>query len=83
MNNVKKKKKTERRRKVVAIDHFLVKYLKTDHLSCRENFVKVSTQQGAMIEDILIYIEPVVRKIPDTFIIDIGTNDLTNDVVRR
>lgn len=36
-----------------------------------------------MIEDILIYIEPVVRKIPDTFIIDIGTNDLTNDVVRR
>ena len=43
MNNVKKKKKTERRRKVVAIDHFLVKYLKTDHLSWRENFVKVST----------------------------------------
>ena len=40
----------------------------------------MSTQSGAIAEDKLYHIKPVVRKKPDTFIIYASTNDLTNGV---
>ena len=69
-----------RRNKVVVISNSMVKYLKPSDLASRENFVKVSTQSGAITEDILDYIKPVVRKKLDTVIISTGTNDLSNGV---
>ena len=40
----------------------------------------MSTQSRAATENMLDYVEPVVRKKPDTVIIHTGTNDLTNGV---
>ena len=39
----------------------MVKYLKPNDLTSRENFAKVSTQSGATTKDILDYIKPLVR----------------------
>ena len=68
------------RNKVVVTGDSVVKYLKPNDLTSRENFAKVSTQLGAATENMLDYFEPVVRKKPDIVIIHTGTTDLTNGV---
>ena len=35
---------------------------------------------GCSLEDMVDYVKPGVRKKPDTLIIHVGTNDLTEDV---
>ena len=33
---------------------------------------------GSSTEDIIVYIKPIARKKPDTILLHVGTNDLTN-----
>ena len=42
--------------------------------------MKVRPHPGATSEDLIDHIKPVARRKPDTVVLHIGTNDLTNDI---
>ena len=47
---------------------------------CKGNHVKVRKHPGASSTDFIDHVKPVLRKKPDTIIIHVGTNDLTNNI---
>ena len=47
---------------------------------CKENHIKVRKHTGASSTDIIDHGKPVLRKKPDTIIIHVGTEDLTNNI---
>ena len=49
--------------------------VKPNDLASQENFVKVLTQLGAKVEDMLDYIKSAVRKKFDAVVIHTSTND--------
>ena len=58
----------------------MIKYLRRDNLSSKNNDVKVDAHPGSTTLDMLAYIKPIVRRKPDVLVIHTGTNDLTNGV---
>ena len=58
----------------------MIKYLRRDNLSSKNNDVKVDAHPGSTTLDMLAYIKPIVRRKPDVSVIHTGTNDLTNGV---
>ena len=58
----------------------MIKYLRRDNLSSKNNDVKVDAHPGWTTLDMLDYIKPIVRRKPDVLVIHTGTNDLTNGV---
>ena len=46
----------------------------------KNNTIKVKCHSGATTEDLIDYINPVIRKKPDVIILHGGTNDITNDI---
>ena len=58
----------------------MIKYLRRDNLSSKNNDVKVDAHPGSTTLDMLDYIKPIVRRKPDVLVIHTGTNDLTNGV---
>ena len=70
----------DRKTKIMVVGDSLVKYLRREELSSKNNNVKVITHPGSTTEEMLDYIKPIARRKPDTLIIHTGTNDLTNGV---
>ena len=66
--------------KVTVTGDSMIKYLKRDNLSSKNNDVKVDAHPGSTTLDMLDYIKPIVRRKPDVLVIHTGTNDLTNGV---
>ena len=58
----------------------MIKYLRRDNLSSKNNDVKVYAHPGSTTVDMLDYIKPIVRGKPDVLVIHTGTNDLKNGV---
>ena len=58
----------------------MIKYLRRDNLSSKNNDVKVDAHPGSTTLGMLDYIKPIVRRKPDVLVIHTGTNDLTNRV---
>ena len=46
----------------------------------KKNHVKIKTNPGATIEDIIDYIKPSIWKKPDFLLVHLETNDLTNGI---
>lgn len=42
--------------------------------------IKIKCHRGASTEDLLDYINPIIRKKPDLIIVHGGTNDITNNI---
>ena len=64
--------------KVTITGDSLIKYLRCDNLSSKNN--DVNTHPESTTVDMLDYIKPTVRRKPDVLVIHTGTNDLTNGV---
>ena len=58
----------------------MIKYLRRDNLSSKNNDVKVDAHPGSTTLDMLDYIKPIVRRKRYVLVIHTGTNDLTNGV---
>ena len=58
----------------------MIKYLRRDNLSSKNNDVKVDAHPGSTTLDMLDYKKPIVRRKPYVLVIHTGTNDLTNGV---
>ena len=58
----------------------MIKYLRRDNLSSKNNDVKADAHPGSTTLDMLDYIKPIVRRKPYVLVIHTGTNDLTNGV---
>ena len=65
----------------MVVGDSLAKYLWLEELSSKNNNVKVVTHPRSTTEDMLDYIKPIARRKPDSLIIHIGTNDVTNGVI--
>ena len=70
----------DRKTNIMVVGDSLVKYLRREELSSKNNNVKVIAHPGSTTEETLDYIKPIARRKPDTLIIHTGTNDLTNGV---
>ena len=79
-DNIKNKCNVDSKTKMIVVGDSLVKYLRREELSSKENNVRVITHPRSTTEDILDYIKPIAWRKLDTLIIDTGTNDLTNSV---
>ena len=66
--------------KVTVTGDSMIKYLRRDNLSSKNNDVKVDAHPGSTTLDMLDYIKPIVRRKPDVLVIHTGTNDLTKRV---
>ena len=64
--------------KVTITGDSLIKYLRRDNLSSKNN--DVDTHPESTTVDMLDYIKPTVRRKPDVLVIHTGTNDLINGV---
>ena len=64
--------------KVTITGDSLIKYLRRDNLSSKNN--DVDTHPESTTVDMLDYIKPTVRRKPDVLVIHTGTNNLTNGV---
>ena len=58
----------------------MIKYLRRDNLSSKNNAVKVDAHPRSTTVDMLNYKKPIVRGKPDVLVIHTGTNYLTNGV---
>ena len=58
----------------------MTKFVRREELSSKQNNVKVLTHPRSTTADMVDYIKPVIRRKPDSLVINTGTNDLTNDV---
>ena len=58
----------------------MIKYLRRDNLSSKNNNVKVDAHPGSTAVNMLDYIKPIVRRKPDVLVIHTGTSDLTNGI---
>ena len=70
----------DRKTKIMVVGDSLVKHLRREELSSKNNNVKVVTHPGSTTEEMLDYIKPIARRKSNTLIIHTGTNDLTNGV---
>ena len=59
----------------------MIKYLRRENLSSRNNEYKIAAHPGSATKDIFDYIKPVVRKKPDLLVIHNERNDFTNGVI--
>ena len=66
--------------KVTVTGDSMIKYLRHDSLSSKNNDVKVDAHLGSTTLDMLDYIKLIVRRKPDVLVIHTGTNDPTNGV---
>ena len=68
--------------KVVIIGDSLLGGVKENGIRkiAKNNTIKVKCHSGATTEDLIDYINPVIRKKPDVIILHGGTNDITNDI---
>ena len=73
MNTTKSDKKV-----TVFAGDSIIKNLHGLQLSDMNNPVVVKSFAGAVIEDMEDYLKPVIRKEPESIILNVGTNDLKN-----
>ena len=74
-------KKKSPEKKVTITRNSMIKYLRRENLSSRNNEYKIPAHPGSTTKNIFDYIKPVVRKKPDLLVIHNGRNDFTNGVI--
>ena len=78
ISNTTNNQKAERKM-IVVLGDSIVKNL-TDKGLSKSHDVKVKANPGCNTEDIIDFINPIIRRKPDLIIIHSGTNDLTNEI---
>ena len=73
-------KRNSPKTKVTNTSDSMIKYLRRDNLSSKNNNVKVDAHPGSTAVNMLDYIKPIVRRKPDVLVIHTGTSDLTNGI---
>ena len=73
------KNEIKERKNVIIVGDSLLNGLQENGLRKNHN-VKMYAPSGATTEDIIGYVNPIIRKKPDCLILHCGTNDITNDV---
>ena len=73
-------KKNPPKTKVTVTGDSVIKYLRRDNLSSKNNDVKINAHPGSTTLDMLDYIKPIVRRKSHVLVIHTRTNYLTNGV---
>ena len=68
------------KKKVIVVDNSITNVLRTDELPTSERSFIVMKHPGCSTEDMIVGINSIARKKPDTILLHGGTNDLTKGI---